>query len=106
MYGICYSDSRWQQGEETRLRGHISKLKGERSKVRATTQLGLESIHSDPPPPSRSRNPSSCSEARKLDLETAVLMQVNICIPIYYGVFSWFLQRVIYQATKEIKHTL
>ncbi|KAF4518286.1 hypothetical protein B566_EDAN005854 [Ephemera danica] len=64
----------WSQGEESRLRNHIGRLKSERSRVRATAQPGLESIHADPAPP-RGRNPPSVAEARKLDLETAVLMQ-------------------------------
>ncbi|KAJ9578304.1 hypothetical protein L9F63_005470, partial [Diploptera punctata] len=61
----------WGQGEERRLRDHIGKLKTERSSVRATV-VELESCHAEP---LVSRQPISLAEARKLDLETAVLMQ-------------------------------
>ncbi|XP_049785034.1 colorectal mutant cancer protein isoform X1 [Schistocerca cancellata] len=63
--------SEWGQNEERRLRDHIGKLKAERSAVRATV-VELESCHAEPPSP---RPPVSIAEARKLDLETAVLMQ-------------------------------
>ncbi|CAB3361233.1 Hypothetical predicted protein [Cloeon dipterum] len=62
----------WRQGEELRLRSHISRLKGDRARVRSTVQFGLESPHVDPP---KQRNPASVAEARKMDLEMAVLMQ-------------------------------
>jgi hypothetical protein len=64
--------SEWGQGEERRLRDHIGKLKTERSTVRGTV-VELESCHAEPVV---SRQPVSLAEARKLDLETAVLMQV------------------------------
>jgi hypothetical protein len=67
--------SEWGQGEERRLRDHIGKLKTERSSVRGTL-VELESCHAEP---LVSRHPVSLSEARKLDLETAVLMQVCLC---------------------------
>ncbi|KAJ4451550.1 hypothetical protein ANN_03016, partial [Periplaneta americana] len=63
--------SEWGQGEERRLRDHIGKLKTERSSVRATV-VELESCHVEP---LVARQPISLAEARKLDLETAVLMQ-------------------------------
>lgn len=66
--------SEWGQGEERRLRDHIGKLKTERSSVRATV-VELESCHAEP---LMARQPISLAEARKLDLETAVLMQVQL----------------------------
>ncbi|KDR23021.1 hypothetical protein L798_02176, partial [Zootermopsis nevadensis] len=63
--------SEWGQGEERRLRDHIGKLKTERSSVKATV-VELESCHAEP---LVARQPISLAEARKLDLETAVLMQ-------------------------------
>ncbi|XP_023711663.1 colorectal mutant cancer protein isoform X4 [Cryptotermes secundus] len=63
--------SEWGQGEERRLRDHIGKLKTDRSSVRATV-VELESCHAEP---LSTRQPMSLAEARKLDLETAVLMQ-------------------------------
>jgi len=78
-YVFCHSTSsssdccsEWGQGEERRLRDHIGKLKTERSAVRGTI-VELESCHAEPVV---SRQPISLAEARKLDLETAVLMQV------------------------------
>jgi hypothetical protein len=78
-YHCCYSTSsssdccsEWGQGEERRLRDHIGKLKTDRSTVRATV-VELESCHAEP---LSTRQPISLAEARKLDLETAVLMQV------------------------------
>ena len=68
--------SEWGQGEERRLRDHIGKLKTERSTVRGTV-VELESCHSEPVV---SRQPISLAEARKLDLETAVLMQVCLYV--------------------------
>ncbi|XP_068082210.1 colorectal mutant cancer protein isoform X2 [Anabrus simplex] len=64
-------DCEWGQGEERRLRDHIGKLKTERNSVRATV-VELESCHVEP---LINRQPISLAEARKLDLETAVLMQ-------------------------------
>lgn len=64
-------DGEWSQAEERRLRDHICKLKTERSSVRATV-VELESFHAEP---LWARQPVSLAEARKLDLETAVLMQ-------------------------------
>ena len=78
-YVCCHSTSsssdccsEWGQGEERRLRDHIGKLKTERSTVRGTV-VELENCHAEPVV---SRQPISLAEARKLDLETAVLMQV------------------------------
>lgn len=59
--------------DEQRLRRHISRLKGERAMVRSTV-VELESVHVEP---LNSKNTISLAEARKLDLETAVLMQVR-----------------------------
>ncbi|XP_033219789.1 colorectal mutant cancer protein isoform X4 [Belonocnema kinseyi] len=65
------SEITWSEDNEQRLRRHISKLKGERSMVRSTT-VELESVHAEP---LNSKHTISLAEARKLDLETAVLMQ-------------------------------
>ncbi|KAI4496144.1 hypothetical protein M0802_008011 [Mischocyttarus mexicanus] len=65
------SEVTWTVENEERLRRHISKLKGERTMVRSTA-VELESVHVEP---LNSKNTISLAEARKLDLETAVLMQ-------------------------------
>ncbi|XP_066598790.1 colorectal mutant cancer protein isoform X2 [Prorops nasuta] len=65
------SEVTWSADDEQRLRRHIGRLKGERSMVRSTT-VELESVHAEP---LNSKNNISLAEARKLDLETAVLMQ-------------------------------
>lgn len=54
------------------MHGLISELKVERGVVR-DTMLELESLTEHTPPP----RPPSTTHARKLDLETAVLMQVH-----------------------------
>lgn len=64
----------WSVEDEQRLRKHIGRLKGERTMVRSTA-VELESVHAEP---LNSKNTISLAEARKLDLETAVLMQVSI----------------------------
>ncbi|KAG8290849.1 hypothetical protein J6590_074099 [Homalodisca vitripennis] len=56
--------------EADELRQLIAELKAERALVRNTV-VELESLVEQPPP----RPPASTSQARKLDLETAVLMQ-------------------------------
>ncbi|XP_063979166.1 colorectal mutant cancer protein isoform X1 [Diachasmimorpha longicaudata] len=61
----------WSVDDEQRLRRHISKLKGDRAMVRSTA-VELETVHVEP---INSKNTISLAEARKLDLETAVLMQ-------------------------------
>ncbi|XP_044580956.1 colorectal mutant cancer protein [Cotesia glomerata] len=61
----------WSIDEEQRLRKHISKLKNDRAMVRSTA-VELETVHVEP---LNSKNTISLAEARKLDLETAVLMQ-------------------------------
>ncbi|XP_057320463.1 colorectal mutant cancer protein [Microplitis mediator] len=61
----------WSIDEEQRLRKHISKLKNHRAMVRSTA-VELETVHVEP---LNSKNTISLAEARKLDLETAVLMQ-------------------------------
>ena len=73
-YKTFRSEVTWSEEDEQRLRRHISKLKVERSMVRSTT-VELESVHAEP---LNSKNTISLAEARKLDLETAVLMQVRI----------------------------
>ncbi|XP_012529527.1 colorectal mutant cancer protein [Monomorium pharaonis] len=65
------SEITWNVEDEQRLRRHISRLKGERTMVRSTA-VELESVHAEP---LNSKNTISLAEARKLDLETAVLMQ-------------------------------
>ncbi|XP_071866392.1 colorectal mutant cancer protein isoform X1 [Bombus fervidus] len=65
------SEVAWSVEDEQRLRRHISRLKGERAMVRSTV-VELESVHAEP---LNSKNTISLAEARKLDLETAVLMQ-------------------------------
>lgn len=66
----------WSVEDEQRLRKHIGRLKGERTMVRSTA-VELESVHAEP---LNSKNTISLAEARKLDLETAVLMQVSVQI--------------------------
>ncbi|XP_076394870.1 colorectal mutant cancer protein isoform X2 [Megachile rotundata] len=65
------SEVAWSVEDDQRLRRHISRLKGERAMVRSTA-VELESVHAEP---LNSKNTISLAEARKLDLETAVLMQ-------------------------------
>ncbi|XP_031843276.1 colorectal mutant cancer protein isoform X2 [Nomia melanderi] len=65
------ADVTWCVEDEQRLRRHISRLKGDRAMVRSTA-VELESVHAEP---LNSKNTISLAEARKLDLETAVLMQ-------------------------------
>lgn len=67
------SEVTWSEDDEQRLRKHIGRLKSERSMVRSTT-VEFESVHVEP---LNSKNTISLAEARKLDLETAVLMQVS-----------------------------
>lgn len=61
----------WTVDDEQQLRRHISKLKNDRALVRSTA-VELETVHVEP---LNSKNTISLAEARKLDLETAVLMQ-------------------------------
>lgn len=64
----------WTSEHEIRLREHVSRLKAERSVVQGTC-VTLESMQVENMPLR-----SSCTqEARKMDLEMAVLMQVNVC---------------------------
>ncbi|XP_046432887.1 colorectal mutant cancer protein isoform X2 [Neodiprion fabricii] len=65
------SEVTWGIEEEKRLRRHINRMKSDRAMVRSTA-VELESVHAEP---LNSKNTISLSEARKLDLETAVLMQ-------------------------------
>lgn len=68
------SEVTWTVENEERLRRHLSRLKGDRAMVRSTA-VELESVHVEP---LNSKNTISLAEARKLDLETAVLMQVGV----------------------------
>ncbi|KAK0159334.1 hypothetical protein PV328_010221 [Microctonus aethiopoides] len=71
---IIFSDDpevAWTVDDEQRLRRQISKLKGDRAMVRSTA-VEFETVHVEP---LNSKNTISLAEARKLDLETAVLMQ-------------------------------
>jgi len=69
-----FSDCDWTAGDEQRLRETISKLKVEHSRVRNTV-VQLERPHVDILKPEL---PLPLSEIRKLDLETAVLMQASV----------------------------
>ncbi|XP_060525082.1 colorectal mutant cancer protein isoform X2 [Cylas formicarius] len=60
----------WTTEHELRLRDHVSRLKAERSGVQGT-YVALESTQVEHAPV----RPSSSQEARKMDLEMAVLMQ-------------------------------
>lgn len=68
---MCFSEDEWTNDHETRLREHVSRLKAERSNIQGTFVV-LESTQVENPP----IRPSSSQEARKMDLEMAVLMQV------------------------------
>ncbi|CAG9769487.1 unnamed protein product [Ceutorhynchus assimilis] len=60
----------WTSEHELRLREHVSRLKAERSNIQGT-YVTLESTQVENAPV----RPSSSQEARKMDLEMAVLMQ-------------------------------
>ncbi|CAH1114464.1 unnamed protein product [Psylliodes chrysocephalus] len=64
------SDEPWTSEHEMRLREHVSRLKAERSCIQGTYVV-LESTQLENVPV----RPSSNQEARKMDLEMAVLMQ-------------------------------
>lgn len=74
-----YSEEAWTTDHENRLREHVSRLKAERSNIQGT-YVTLESTQVENIPV----RPSSSQEARKLDLEMAVLMQVYIKILLIY----------------------
>lgn len=76
----------WSEENETKLRSHVSKLKAQRSSVEGTTIM-LESLHMENPP-ATTRHGSVSQDVRKLDLETAVLMQVRFFLCVF--VFTWF----------------
>ncbi|CAH1168822.1 unnamed protein product [Phyllotreta striolata] len=63
-------DEPWTSEHEMRLREHVSRLKAERSNIQGTYVV-LESTQLENMPV----RPSSTQEARKMDLEMAVLMQ-------------------------------
>lgn len=67
-----FRDEPWNTEHESRLRDHVSRLKAERSNIQGT-YVTLESTQVENVP----IRPSSSQEARKMDLEMAVLMQVN-----------------------------
>lgn len=71
---LFFREGDWGPGDEQRLRELISRLKMDRSRV-CDTIVELESVHAEA---ISTRVPVSLAEARKLDLETAVLMQVKI----------------------------
>uniref|UniRef100_A0A6P7FZ50 Colorectal mutant cancer protein n=1 Tax=Diabrotica virgifera virgifera TaxID=50390 RepID=A0A6P7FZ50_DIAVI len=64
------SDEPWNSDHEMRLREHVSRLKADRSNIQGTYVV-LESTQLEYVPV----RPSSTQEARKMDLEMAVLMQ-------------------------------
>ncbi|XP_057668163.1 colorectal mutant cancer protein isoform X2 [Diorhabda carinulata] len=64
------SNETWTSEHEVRLREHVSRLKAERSNIQGTYVI-LESTQLENVPV----RPSSSQEARKMDLEMAVLMQ-------------------------------
>lgn len=70
-YILIFSDDPWTTDHENRLREHMSRLKAERSNIQGT-YVTLESTQVEAVPV----RPSTSQEARKLDLEMAVLMQV------------------------------
>ncbi|XP_043480973.1 colorectal mutant cancer protein [Leptopilina heterotoma] len=65
------SEVTWSEDDEQRLKNHISRLKRDLSMVQSTV-VEFESVHVEP---LNSKHTISLAEARKLDLETAVLMQ-------------------------------
>ncbi|RZB73488.1 colorectal mutant cancer protein, partial [Asbolus verrucosus] len=67
---ISENDEPWSSDHERRLREHVSRLKAERSNIQGT-YVALESTQVENVPV----RPSSSQEARKMDLEMAVLMQ-------------------------------
>jgi predicted nucleic acid-binding Zn-ribbon protein len=64
-------DVTWSRADELRLRQHLTQLRDDRSVIKLTV-VELESIHLDPFNLDSKHDPS---EAQKLDLENAVLMQ-------------------------------
>ncbi|XP_044258422.1 colorectal mutant cancer protein isoform X1 [Tribolium madens] len=67
---VSENEEAWSAEHETRLREHVSRLKAERSNIQGT-YVSLESTQVENVPV----RPSSSQEARKMDLEMAVLMQ-------------------------------
>ncbi|XP_008201556.1 colorectal mutant cancer protein isoform X2 [Tribolium castaneum] len=67
---VSENEDPWSSEHETRLREHVSRLKAERSNIQGT-YVTLESTQVENVPV----RPSSSQEARKMDLEMAVLMQ-------------------------------
>ncbi|XP_048749887.2 colorectal mutant cancer protein-like isoform X2 [Ostrea edulis] len=66
----CYSED-FSKAEEQKLREYIHQLKTDRASIKSTV-MELESLYSPDPPASE---PARQSEACRLDLENAVLMQ-------------------------------
>lgn len=71
MITVFIREEPWTTEHETRLREHVSRLKAERSTIQGT-YVALESLQVENMP----LRPSCSQEARKMDLEMAVLMQV------------------------------
>lgn len=67
-HGVTHSE--WNSGDEAKLRDQLNRLKSERNTIKNTV-VELESPNVQP-----FVNILNLAEARKLDLETAVLMQV------------------------------
>lgn len=76
---FIYSDEPWTAEQEIRLREHVSRLKAERSNIQGT-YVTLESPQIESAP----IRPASTQEARKMDLEMAVLMQVNTVFYLFF----------------------
>lgn len=73
ILSFTFSEETWTREHETRLRDHMSRLKAERSNIQGTCVI-LESPQVETAP----LRPASTQEARKMDLEMAVLLQVFI----------------------------
>lgn len=71
-----------------RLRDHVSRLKAERSNIQGT-YVALESPQIESTPV----RPASTQEARKMDLEMAVIMQVRMFLLVLKATFSYALFR-------------
>lgn len=64
----------WTDADDHRLRGHVSKLKGQRASIQNTV-VTLESPFCDSEADRGDSVQASAADVRRLDLETAVLMQ-------------------------------
>lgn len=80
------NQSEWNPEDETKLKEKLNALKSDRNLVK-TTVVELESPHVLP-----FANVLNLADVRKLDLETAVLMQVLIiCFPFIKNFFGFFI---------------